>query len=56
MNVFTIIVAVLWANAVTAAVIFVFVRLRQKDAFDAQSLGALAFACAVGITSGYLMI
>lgn len=51
---FAVIAAVLWANAATAALIFAIVRLRQKDAFDAQSLGAVLFFSVVAISAGYL--
>lgn len=54
MNIFTVMAAVLWGNAATGAFIFALVRLRQKDAFDAQSLGAIAFFSVVAIVAGYL--
>lgn len=56
MNIFTVLAAVLWGNAATAALIFAVVRLRQKDAFDAQSVGAIMFFSVVAISAGYLAV
>ena len=56
MNIFTVLAAVLWGNAATAAFIFALVRLRQKDAFDPQSVGAIAFFAVVAISAGYLAV
>lgn len=53
-NIFSVILAVMWANAATAAFIYAMVKIRHTDRLEKGSTTALLFAAFVLGMSAYL--
>lgn len=54
MSIFTVLAAVLWGNAATAALIYALVRLNREDRMDKSIAGAILFFAVIAGSAGYL--